>query len=227
MATCCLGPVFRPAAVSRHRNRSYYYETYLPAFRYPPQAQPRFPCPYEDEGRPRRDQRPSRQRPRSSLGVSRGARDPLAFTSFCGFRGFPRLSRHPASLRAGAAFPRDARLLESDDFARALKTRAQRGKLLWVYRRAVEPATAQPLSDQRPQLGLMIGKRFARTAVLRNAIKRRIREQFRLRQGVLPPLQFVARLNAPVSTKDVGEVVAEWVGVLDREARRDSTRTAK
>ncbi|NJR23672.1 MAG: hypothetical protein HC786_16680 [Richelia sp. CSU_2_1] len=83
------------------------------------------------------------------------------------------------------AFPREARLLTPDAFTRALKTRPFRGKFLWVYR--VSPITAEtaPVATNsalvkppaRPQLGMMIGKRNAKTAVLRNAIKRRIREQ--------------------------------------------------
>ncbi|MBL8309370.1 MAG: ribonuclease P protein component [Burkholderiales bacterium] len=133
---------------------------------------------------------------------------------------------------AGATFPRAARLLESDDFVRALKTRAQRGRLLWVYRRSAEPPAAcvdEPARGvsslvMRPQLGLMIGKKFARTAVLRNAIKRRLREQFRVRQAELPPVQYVVRLNAPVSTKDVNLVLGEWAEALERDIRRDYQR---
>jgi len=69
----------------------------------------------------------------------------------------------------------------------------------------------------RPQLGMMIGKKNARTSVLRNAIKRRIREQFRLRQGALPAVQYVVRLSVSVSTKDVTAVIAEWTDALERE----------
>ena len=62
----------------------------------------------------------------------------------------------------------------------------------------------------------MIGKRNARTAVMRNAIKRRIREQFRLRQNALQPSQYVVRLSLSITTKDVGSVIAEWTAILDR-----------
>ncbi len=113
----------------------------------------------------------------------------------------------------GASFPRAARVLESDDFARALKTRAQRGRFLWVYRRFVEQS-ATPTA--RPQLGLMIGKRNARTAVLRNAVKRRVREQFRLRQNALQPSQYVVRLSLSITMEDVDAVINEWTATLDR-----------
>ena len=123
---------------------------------------------------------------------------------------------------AGASFPRAARVLESDDFARALKTRAQRGRFLWVYKRAVEPTVL----NARPQLGLMIGKRNARTAVLRNAVKRRIREQFRLRQNALQPSQYVVRLSLSITTKDVAAVIAEWTATLDRYVAKSAAAAA-
>lgn len=125
---------------------------------------------------------------------------------------------------AGATFPRAARLLQPDDFVRALKTRARRGRFLWVYRRlgdsAAQTASATEVSASltlRPQLGMMIGKKNARTSVLRNAIKRRIREQFRVRQCALPAAQYVVRLSVSVSAKDVTAVIAEWTDALDRE----------
>ena len=123
---------------------------------------------------------------------------------------------------AGVSFPRAARVLESDDFARALKTRAQRGRFLWVYKRSVDPIG----QNARPQLGLMIGKRNARTAVLRNAIKRRIREQFRLRQNALQPSQYVVRLSLSITTKDVASVIDEWTATLDRYIAKSAAAVA-
>ena len=130
--------------------------------------------------------------------------------------------------RAGESFPRAARLLEPDDFVRALKTRAQRGQYLWVYRRADDSVAAHGDSPRpaRPRLGMMIGKKNARTSVLRNAVKRRIREQFRLRQTVLPATQYVVRLSTAIKPKDVPAVIAEWMGALDREISKfASSRT--
>ena len=46
---------------------------------------------------------------------------------------------------------------------------------------------------------MMIGKKNARTSVLRNAVKRRIREQFRLRQAVLPDMQYVVRFSTAIT----------------------------
>jgi ribonuclease P protein component len=136
---------------------------------------------------------------------------------------------------AGVAFPREARLLTPDAFTRALKTRPFRGKFLWVYRApsldaqpAVQPdATATDFAlakpPARPQLGMMIGKRNAKSAVLRNAIKRRFREQFRLRQPQLPPFAYVVRLAANATKADVPNIVGEWVNSLEFDIRNNSS----
>ena len=126
-----------------------------------------------------------------------------------------------AAAATGAAFPRAARLLEQDDFVRALKTRAHRGRFIWVYRRA---EVGSDKEAPRPRLGLMIGKKNARTAVLRNAVKRRIREQFRLRQTALPTSQYVVRLSIAITTKDVGAVIAEWTSALEHDIAKMAAR---
>jgi ribonuclease P protein component len=73
----------------------------------------------------------------------------------------------------------------------------------------------------------MIGKKNARTAVLRNAVKRRIREQFRLRQTALPASQYVVRLSIAITTKDVAAVIAEWTGALEHDiAKLAKTKSA-
>jgi ribonuclease P protein component len=52
------------------------------------------------------------------------------------------------------------------------------------------------------RLGLAIPKKQARTAVLRNAIKRQAREVFRHRRALLPCADLVLRLGGPVGTHD-------------------------
>lgn len=127
----------------------------------------------------------------------------------------------------GAEFPREARLLQPDDFLRAMKTRAQRGRFLWVYRRdaasnlgVLPTASTAGTAPNRPQLGLMIGKKNARTSVLRNAVKRRLREQFRLRQTGLPIQQYVVRLSSSIKLADVPAVIGEWTAALDRDVSK-------
>jgi ribonuclease P protein component len=136
---------------------------------------------------------------------------------------------------AELAFPRAARLLTPDEFTRALKTRPIRGKFLWIHRVELAAATAPAAPDvhsadaigldklvRRPKLGMMIGKRNAKTSVLRNAIKRRIREQFRLRQAGLPARAYVARLAAMATKADVPAIIGEWINSLDIEVKKNA-----
>jgi ribonuclease P protein component len=133
------------------------------------------------------------------------------------------------------AFPRAARLLTPDEFTRALKTRPIRGKFLWIHRVELAAPAAPAAPDdhsaeavgldklvRRPQLGMMIGKRNAKTSVLRNAIKRRIREQFRLRQSGLPARAYVARLAATATKADVPAIIDEWINSLDIEVKKNT-----
>lgn len=90
-----------------------------------------------------------------------------------------------------ASFPPEARLHRPSEFAAALKgKRLARGALFIVS----AAASAVPCA----RLGLVIAKRFAVRAVTRNAIKRVVREAFRHTRGVLPPADYVVRLNARV-----------------------------
>lgn len=57
------------------------------------------------------------------------------------------------------------------------------------------------------RLGLVIPKKQARSAVLRNAIKRQARECFRLRVANLPAFDLVLRLTKPVTAR-AGEPLA-------------------
>lgn len=53
-----------------------------------------------------------------------------------------------------------------------------------------------------PRLGLVIPKKLARTAVLRNAVKRQARELFRTNRFRLPAVDMVLRLTRPLSGHD-------------------------
>jgi len=49
-----------------------------------------------------------------------------------------------------------------------------------------------------PRLGLVIPKKQARAAVLRNAVKRQTRELFRRRRSSLPSFDLILRLTQPL-----------------------------
>jgi ribonuclease P protein component len=143
---------------------------------------------------------------------------------------------------SGAKFPREARLLKPDEFTRLLKTRPFRGKYLWIYRldrdlptlsrtdatnRGDLAAIELAINYRGPQLGMMIGKRNAKTAALRNAIKRRIREQFRLRAGRLPARAYVVRLSSLASKAFAPLIVAEWIDSLEFDIKKNSMNRQK
>jgi ribonuclease P protein component len=96
---------------------------------------------------------------------------------------------------AGARFPKQARLLRPDEFEAVFAAGGQ----------AVAGRTAQfalhvlPTGSGNARLGLVIGKRYEKKSVRRNAIKRVLREAFRLGYASLPPADLVFRQTATVS----------------------------
>ena len=112
-----------------------------------------------------------------------------------------------------------SRLHRPSEYANALKgKRIARGALFVVStpRGPLEPAS-------QPRLGLIIAKRFATRAVTRNAIKRVIREAFRLRRHQLPGRDYVFRLQArvaPSSLTQLKKLVRDEVDTLLDQAAR-------
>ncbi|MFW7340713.1 ribonuclease P protein component [Pollutimonas sp. H1-120] len=107
-----------------------------------------------------------------------------------------------ASIRA--TFPACARLHSPSEYASALKgKRLARGALFVVM-------TPRRSQDQEPhgyaRLGLIIAKRFAAKAVVRNAIKRVIREAFRQKRGDLPACDLVFRLHTKIQPASLTEL---------------------
>ena len=101
---------------------------------------------------------------------------------------------HPAS------FPRDARLLQPDEFQRVFKEneRARTDSLLVM---------ARPNAFGQARLGMIVAKRLLPRAVDRNRVKRCVRETFRLQRGDLPACDFVIRLVAkPVAGKEAHQL---------------------
>lgn len=66
------------------------------------------------------------------------------------------------------------------------------------------------------RLGLVIPKKLAHAAVLRNAIKRQAREVFRRRRFALPAQDVVLRLIGPVAAPDKAAWRAEIAALFDR-----------
>ena len=72
------------------------------------------------------------------------------------------------------------------------------------------------------RLGLIVPKRLARAATLRNAIKRQGREAFRLLADGVPPRDLVLRLTRPVGPRDRGDgsVRKAWRAEIETLFRR-------
>lgn len=126
-------------------------------------------------------------------------------------------------MTTSAGFPRSARLLRPEQYAAALKgRRVARGPWLMVQAGYAQTATAR--------LGLIVGKRQAPLAVSRVAIKRVVREAFRMQRLHLPAGDYVVRLHGRVSEISLTElkrqVRAEVDGHFVRVMRQRPTPQA-
>jgi len=106
------------------------------------------------------------------------------------------------SAPASFTLPWAVRLHRPGDYAAALKgRRIARGTWLALHVSASVSATVLAVRPGLPgaRLGLIVAKRLAKRAVTRNAVKRVVREAFRLVRHELPPCDFVFRLVSPVA----------------------------
>jgi len=112
-----------------------------------------------------------------------------------------------ADSRAGLAFDRSRRLTRREDFERLFREGERRsagGYLFYLARRESGPA----------RLGIVISRRHARLAATRNAIKRYIREAFRLEQSKLGAMDLLVR--PPLGLKPSGEMLQRLRSLLGR-----------
>lgn len=66
------------------------------------------------------------------------------------------------------------------------------------------------------RLGVVVAKRLAKRANLRNLVKRIVREQFRKNRASLPAFDLVVRLSAPVALATRAMINDDMVQLLDR-----------
>ncbi len=91
-------------------------------------------------------------------------------------------------MRNCATLPSETRLHRPEEFAAVLKRRpSAKGKLLTI--------SWLPSQTNPARLGLVVGKRQAPLAVTRNAVKRVVREAFRLERSQLKLGDYVVRLQ--------------------------------
>jgi ribonuclease P protein component len=88
-------------------------------------------------------------------------------------------------------FPGAYRLRKTDEYSSDFAfRRAFKGRYFVAHYRPSELATAR--------LGVVVAKKLAKRANVRNLVKRIVREQFRKMRGVLAAQDLVVRLTAPV-----------------------------
>jgi ribonuclease P protein component len=117
-------------------------------------------------------------------------------------------------ISASQGFPRQARLLSGRDFQAVFqgkKCRISDQKLTML---------ARPNGLKHARLGMAISKRFAKSAVARNRIKRLVRESFRRHQQLLAGLDIVvlSREAAPMTTNSAlfSSIKTHWQRIADR-----------
>lgn len=108
-------------------------------------------------------------------------------------------------------YPRTARLRQPAQF-KALTAHAQRrrGVVFELRYRTNETTNAR--------LGMVIPKRLARRAVLRNLVKRQVRESFRTCLPALPHIDILVRLVKPIAPglgEDRGQQRRRWRADID------------
>jgi ribonuclease P protein component len=116
--------------------------------------------------------------------------------------------RRPPDQRFLDAF----RLRKTDEYSSVFAfRRALRGRFLTVHYRPNGQATAR--------MGVVVAKKLARRAVLRNLVKRICREVFRIGRGALPGLDLVIRLSAPAAGATRVQIREDLLGLLGRLPR--------
>lgn len=105
-------------------------------------------------------------------------------------------------------FPKQARLLNATEYT-------------LVLRRAQKKIVAGPVqikvrqnSLKNARLGLVVPKKGTAKANDRNQVKRIIREQFRLSQDRLPPIDMVVQVFGKVSKEHLTVTLKEQLGTL-------------
>ena len=106
-------------------------------------------------------------------------------------------------------FPRQARLVKTDEFSSVFNFRRRiSGRYLAVYYRFNELG--------RPRLGLIVGKKTASAAVSRNYMRRVLREFFRKQQSKLNNVDIVVRIHKPFTHREYALVEAEFMNLSAR-----------
>ena len=117
----------------------------------------------------------------------------------------------------GCNFPSSQRLHRPSEFAVVLPSKVRIYRECFELRIGVNNRSTEA-PTRLARLGLVIPKRFAKQAVLRNLLKRLAREAFRHAKPELPPVDVVLRLTRPPlrsGTRVDPECRQHWRRTLD------------
>jgi ribonuclease P protein component len=119
--------------------------------------------------------------------------------------------------------PRNARLLRPSDFA-ALRERSQRVSTTYF--------TAQyRMTSDAARLGMAVSRKVSTNAVVRNRIRRQIRESFRLQRARLPTIDVlvIARVTAaaqsnPLLREELAVLWRRLIGSVDASTLNETVQ---
>lgn len=104
------------------------------------------------------------------------------------------------------------RLHKTDEYSSVFAfRRALRGRFYMVHYRPNELDTAR--------LGVVVAKKLAKRANVRNLVKRIARETFRCHRESLPAMDLVVRLHAPVAAATRAELRLDLLALLQKLPR--------
>ena len=106
----------------------------------------------------------------------------------------------------GFGFPREARLTRAVEYARVFR-QGRRTHTRYF------PLIVNPGGSTRPRLGMAVGRRCSPLAVVRNRIKRAIRDEFR--HTAMPPLDIVVVAKQGSGRADPHLLRADLKSLLD------------
>jgi ribonuclease P protein component len=115
-------------------------------------------------------------------------------------------------------FVRADRLLQSRDFKRVLESGERWSSQSFAIFLSVQPFRSQPAGIPRPKLGVTVSKRVG-NAVVRNRIKRRVREWFRHNRRGLPAEKDVVVIARPAAKELSGSGITAALDQLMVESR--------
>jgi ribonuclease P protein component len=113
-------------------------------------------------------------------------------------------------------FVRADRLLEPRDFKRVLESGERKSSRSFAIIVAPQPLGAQPAGKPHSRLGITVSRRVG-NAVVRNGIKRRVREWFRHARRWLPDERDIVVIARPAASALSGSAIAV---TLDQLAKR-------